>query len=67
VKDIVLIIIVFLCAAFAGWGIGKLSPAEDISNPPKFWYCIEGKVYEQNGDTYITVVPARGCLPVSKD
>lgn len=31
------------------------------------WYCIDGKVYEKFGDTYATVVPARSCLPVSKD
>ena len=64
-KDIVLITVVFLCAVFAGWMVGKST----VSNPtaPTLWYCIDSKVYEQSGDYYVTVVPARSCLPIDKE
>lgn len=55
-----------------GWGLGMLamkilSFGTERLTPQPVWYCIEGKVYEKVGDTYITVVPARTCLPVIKE
>lgn len=54
-----------------GWCLGMLAgkllapQIERLAERP-IWYCIEGKVYEKIEDTYITVVPSRTCLPVSK-
>lgn len=65
---------IFLIAAFItlGWGLGMLAgklfapQIERLVERP-VWYCIEGKVYEKVSDTYVTVVPARTCLPVIKE
>ena len=65
-------VILVFCFALLGWGLGKLGgmilapDIERIAAQP-VWYCIEGKVYEKISDTYVTVVPARTCLPVIKD
>jgi hypothetical protein len=48
-----------------GAGVGYAFSA--ISTRTTVLYCIEGSVYERVGDTFVTVVPARSCLPVSKD
>lgn len=65
-------LILIFSFALLGWGLGKLGGmilAPDIERlvAQPVWYCIEGKVYEKIGDTYVTVVPARTCLPVNKD
>lgn len=64
--------VLFLMAGFVavGWLLGKL--ASDYVNTlhtetHPVWYCIDGKLYERFGDVYATVVPARGCLPISTD
>lgn len=55
-----------------GWGLGMLAgklfapSIERLAERP-MWYCIEGKVYEKISDTYVTVVPSRTCLPVTKE
>lgn len=55
-----------------GWGFGMLATkilsfGTKRFTPQPIWYCIEGKVYEKISDTYVTVVPARTCLPVIKE
>ena len=55
-----------------GWSLGAIAgklfapQIERLAERP-VWYCIEGKVYEKVSDTYVTVVPARTCLPVTKE
>lgn len=72
-KGAAIVIASCITAMVLGWGFGQLvshlflnDQIKRISTPP-IWYCIEGKIYEKFGDTYATVVPARSCLPVSKD
>lgn len=75
-KDVlkgVALIFAWVCGAVLfGWALGQiggmiLAPQIERLATPPLWYCIEGKVYEKFGGTYATVVPARTCLPVSKD
>ena len=58
-------------AVMFGWGLGQLASKFIITPafnaPQPVWYCIEGKVYEKISDFYVTVNPARSCLPVTKD
>jgi hypothetical protein len=72
-KDIstvaVMVSILLFLAAFAGLGLSGLGYTNSNSTETnqKVWYCIEGKIYEKFGEHYVTVVPARTCLPVSND
>lgn len=61
------IIGVYAFGSLIGLAIGLAAKEYSSNTPPTLWYCIEGKVYEKNGDYYATVVPPRACVPVSKD
>lgn len=55
-----------------GWAFGQLlgwifAPQLNRISAPSVWYCIEGKIYEKISDTYVSVSPARTCLPVNKE
>jgi Na+/citrate or Na+/malate symporter len=58
-------------AIIFGWGLGAIAGkffiAPALAASPPVWYCIEGKIYEKVSDVYVTVNPARSCLPVIKD
>jgi hypothetical protein len=64
---IAFIVVSMGCGSIIGWAIGSAAKEYADSRPGPVWYCIEGKLYEKIGDTYTSVVPARTCLPVSKD
>jgi hypothetical protein len=67
-KDAVIAFCVIVFALIFGWGLGKIiDRVAYAALAPKILYCIEGKVYEKNGDYYVTSTPARSCLPVSTD
>ena len=54
-----------------GWGLGEIASTFIIApggnKVQPVWYCVEGKIYEKIDDVYVTVNPARSCLPVIKD
>lgn len=61
---------VLLISSFAllGWSLGEIASRYIFDRTERpIWYCIEGKVYEKVSDTYVTVSPARSCLPVIKE
>jgi hypothetical protein len=55
------------CGTLIGLAIGSAAKEYEDRRPVPVWYCIEGKLYEKIGDTYTSIVPARTCLPVTKD
>jgi hypothetical protein len=64
------VFLVFFGSILFGWGLGTITsklifPVQPTVQP--VWYCIEGKLYEKISDVYVTVSPARSCLPVIKD
>jgi hypothetical protein len=61
------IVVSWAGGSLIGWAIGSAAKDHADRNPVPVWYCVDGKLYEKFGDTYASVVPARTCVPVSKD
>jgi hypothetical protein len=61
------IVVTWACGTVIGWAISATAKEYTSNQTAPVWYCIEGKLYEKIGDTYASIVPARTCVPVSKD